>query len=111
MKNAENWSLGRKEGTALLRGYVNGPWRRWNLSGTVLMRRSLPKIETGGKKKIPSRQGLYAQRLGMGRKIERWEKRGVFAEVDQGCQREGGVAEMLRCLRTVLSFILGAVRL
>lgn len=74
------------------------------------MRRSLPKIETGGKKKIPSRQGLYVQRLGMGRKIERWEKRGVFAEVDQGCQR-GGVAEMLRCLRPVLSFILGAVRL
>lgn len=47
------------------------------------MRRSLPKIETGRKK--------------------RERERGVFAEVNQGCQIEGGVAEMLRSLRTVLS--------
>lgn len=46
---------------------------------------------------------MHAQRLETGRTPERWEKREAFAEVDQGCPLEGGVAEMLRSLRTALS--------
>lgn len=75
------------------------------------MRRSLPKIETGGEKKTNLQARIACTKAGDGKKNRKVGKEGSDVEVDQRCQREGGVAEMLTSLRTVLSFILGAVRL